>query len=59
MGIVYSGDALVMMDENPDLDYTRSCQKQVANKWADAMCIPKSAENKEYAEKLIKLHVRS
>ena len=51
MGIVYSGDALVMMDENPDLDY--AIPEEGTNKWVDAMCIPKSAENKEYAEKFI------
>ena len=42
MGIVYSGDALVMMDENPDLDY--AIPEEGTNKWVDAMCIPKSAE---------------
>ena len=44
MGIVYSGDALVMMDENPDLDY--AIPRTKTNKWVDAMCIPKSADRK-------------
>ncbi|WP_455537830.1 ABC transporter substrate-binding protein [Terrisporobacter sp.] len=51
MGVVYNGDALVLMDENPDLAY--SIPKEGTNKWVDAMCIPKTAENKEDAEKFI------
>ncbi len=51
MGIVYNGDALVLMDENPDLAY--SVPEEGTNKWVDAMCIPKIAENKDYAEMFI------
>lgn len=51
MGIVYNGDALVLMDENPDLKY--SVPQEGTNQWVDAMCIPKIAENKEYAEMFI------
>lgn len=51
IGIVYSGDALVMMDENPDLAY--AIPEEGTNKWVDAMCIPKTAENKDYAEAFI------
>lgn len=51
MGIVYNGDALVLMDENPDLAY--SVPKEGTNRWVDAMCVPKIAENKDYAEKFI------
>ena len=51
IGIVYSGDALVMMDENPDLDY--AIPEEGTNKWVDVMCIPTCAENKDYAEKFI------
>lgn len=51
IGIVYSGDALVMIDENPDLDY--AIPEEGTNKWVDAMCIPTCAENKEYAEMFI------
>ena len=47
MGIVYNGDALVLMDENPDLEYF--VPESGTNKWVDAMCIPKIAENKDYA----------
>ena len=51
MGIVYNGDALVLMDENPDLQY--AVPKSGTNTWVDAMCIPKIAENKDYAEMFI------
>lgn len=51
MGIVYNGDALVLMDENPDLEY--SVPKEGTNRWVDAMCIPKIAENKDYAQMFI------
>ena len=51
ISVVYSGDALVMIDENPDLDY--AIPKEGTNKWVDAMCIPNSAENKDYAEQFI------
>ena len=51
MGIVYNGDALVLMDENPDLAY--SVPKEGTNRWVDAMCIPKIAENKDYAQMFI------
>lgn len=51
MGIVYNGDALVLMDENPDLEYY--VPESGTNQWVDAMCIPKIAENKDYAETFI------
>lgn len=51
LAVVYSGDALVMIDENPDLAY--AIPEEGTNKWVDAMCIPKSAENKDYAEQFI------
>ena len=51
MGIVYNGDALVLMEENPDLAY--SVPQEGTNQWIDAMCIPKIAENKEEAEMFI------
>ncbi|MEG0856205.1 MAG: spermidine/putrescine ABC transporter substrate-binding protein [Terrisporobacter sp.] len=51
MGIVYNGDALVLMDENPDLAY--SIPKEGTNQWIDAISIPKISENKDYAEMFI------
>lgn len=51
MGIVYSGDALTLMDSNENLDYV--IPKEGTNKWIDAMCIPTTAENKKEAEMFI------
>ncbi len=48
---VYSGDALSMMDENPDLAYT--VPKEGTNRFVDCACIVKDAPNKEAAEKYI------
>lgn len=51
MGIVYSGDALTLIESNPNLAY--ATPKEGTNKWVDAMCIPKVAENKKEAEQFI------
>lgn len=51
MGIVYSGDAVTLIESNPDLEY--ATPKEGTNKWVDAMCIPTTAENKDYAEQFI------
>lgn len=51
MGIVYSGDAITLMDEDENLDY--AIPKTGTNKWIDAMCIPYNAENKKEAEMFI------
>ncbi len=48
---VYSGDALSMIEENPDLAYT--IPKEGTNRFVDCMCIMKDAPNKEAAEKYI------
>ena len=48
---VYSGDALSMMDENPDLAYT--VPGEGTNRFVDCVCIVKDAPNKEAAEKYI------
>ena len=44
----YAGDFLTMYDINPDLAFVYP--KEGVNFFVDAMCIPKSAENKEAAE---------
>lgn len=44
----YAGDFLTMYDVNPDLAFVYP--KEGVNFFVDAMCIPKSAENKEAAE---------
>lgn len=51
MGIFYSGDFPLMRDENPDLEY--SIPKEGTNKWTDAMCIPYTADNPDWAEAFI------
>ncbi|WP_195940915.1 ABC transporter substrate-binding protein [Romboutsia sp. 1001713B170131_170501_G6] len=51
MGIIYSGDAVTLMEQNPNLAY--AIPKEGTNKWVDAMCIPKTAQNKKEAEMFI------
>lgn len=47
----YAGDAVTMMDENPALSYCLPVEG--TNLFADAMCIPVSAKNKEAAQMYI------
>ncbi len=47
----YGGDALAMMEENPDLSYT--IPREGTNLFVDAMCVVKGSKNKEAAEKYI------
>ncbi len=51
LALIYSGDAVYSMAENPDLNYV--VPKEGSNVWIDAMVIPKNAKNQEGAEKLI------
>ena len=51
MGIAYSGDAVTLIEENPNLAYV--IPKEGSNKWVDAMPIPESAQNKKEAEMFI------
>ncbi len=51
LAVVYSGDALYCMTENPNLAY--ALPKEGSNTWFDSMVIPKGAKNKENAEKFI------
>ncbi|MBO5837551.1 MAG: extracellular solute-binding protein [Oscillospiraceae bacterium] len=48
----YAGDAMMMMDNNPDLRFYLP-QEQTFNLFIDAMCIPDCCENKEAAELFI------
>ncbi|MBQ6824240.1 MAG: spermidine/putrescine ABC transporter substrate-binding protein [Clostridia bacterium] len=48
---VYSGDAISMIGENPDLAYT--VPQEGTNRFVDCICIMKDAPNKEAAEKYI------
>lgn len=47
----YAGDALTILDENEDLNFV--VPKSGTNLFIDAMCIPKSARQKEAAEMYI------
>jgi len=51
LALVYSGDAQYSIDLNPDLAY--AIPKEGSNVWVDSMVIPKTAKNKEGAEKFI------
>lgn len=44
----YAGDAITMINDNPDLAYI--VPREGTNLFVDAMCIPKGAKNKEAAE---------
>lgn len=47
----YAGDAITMIEENPDLAF--AVPKEGTNYFVDAVCIPKGAANKEAAEMYI------
>lgn len=47
----YAGDALTMIDDNPDLDFV--VPNEGTNRFLDAICIPKGAKNQEAAEMYI------
>lgn len=51
VGPYYAGDAITMIEENPDLAFV--VPKEGTNLFVDAMCIPKGAQNKENAEDFI------
>lgn len=51
LAVVWSGDAVYAMRENPDLDY--AVPKKGGNLWFDGMVIPKTTQNKELAELFI------
>ncbi|MGE4274258.1 MAG: PotD/PotF family extracellular solute-binding protein [Desulfitobacterium sp.] len=51
MAVVWSGDAVFMKGENPDLEYV--IPKEGSNIWYDAMVIPKTSQNKAMAQKFI------
>lgn len=51
LGVVWSGDAQYAINLNENLAY--AVPKEGSNVWVDAMVIPKTARNKENAEKFI------
>ena len=50
---VYSGDAVFIQDEVPDMNFKYVVPKEGSNKWFDVMVIPKGAKNKTEAEEFI------
>jgi len=51
LAVVWSGDAIYMKRENPDLEYV--VPKEGSNLWFDAMVIPKTTKHKKEAEMFI------
>lgn len=51
LAVVWSGDAVFMKKENPDLEYV--IPQEGSNIWFDSMVIPKTSQHKEAAEKFI------
>lgn len=47
----YAGDAVIMIEDNPDLTYC--VPEEGTNQFVDAICIPTTAKNKEAAEMYI------
>ncbi|GAA0084613.1 spermidine/putrescine ABC transporter substrate-binding protein [Clostridium sp. CTA-7] len=50
---VYSGDAIFIQEEAPDLNLQYVVPKEGSNKWFDVMVIPKGAPHKSEAEEFI------
>ncbi len=48
LGVIYSGEAIFMQKENPDLEYV--IPNEGSNVWIDGWVIPKNCKNKEGAE---------
>lgn len=57
LGVVYSGEAMFMMENNPNLKYITP--EEGTNLWFDTMAIPKNAENKEEAMLFIDFMLRA
>ena len=51
LAVVWSGDAIYTIRENPDLEYV--IPKEGSNLWFDAVVIPKTSKNKKEAELFI------
>ena len=51
IGVYYSGDAITMIDDNPDLAWVFPEEGSVLS--VDSMCIPATSENEEAAEMFI------
>ena len=51
IAVVYSGDAAVVLDENPDMDFFMP--EEGTNVWCDSMVIPSNAQNPLLAHEFI------
>ncbi len=51
LAVVYSGDAITIMDSNPDIRYV--VPKEGSNLWFDAMCVLKTSKYPKEAEQFI------
>lgn len=51
LAVVYSGDAVTILEENEDMAYF--CPNEGTNLWSDAMVIPKNAANPKLAHAFI------
>ena len=56
MALAWSGDAMFLIDENPNLDY--AIPKEGTNLWFDSMCIPITSKHKDDAELFINYMLR-
>ncbi len=56
LAVVWSGDAIAMMEENENLEYI--VPKEGSNLWFDNMVIPNTCKNKEEAELFINFMTR-
>lgn len=57
IAVVYSGEGLFMMEQNPELIY--AIPKEGTNLWFDTMAIPKNAEHKNEAQLFIDFILRA
>ncbi|WP_243116623.1 ABC transporter substrate-binding protein [Marinisporobacter balticus] len=56
MSLAWSGDAMLLIDENPDLAYT--IPKEGTNLWFDAIAVPTTSKHKKEAELFINYMMR-
>lgn len=56
LAVVWSGDAMFMMEKNPDLSY--AIPKEGTNLWFDSMIVPKGGKHKEEARAFINYMMR-
>lgn len=57
MALTWSGDAYLLIDENPNLEF--AIPKEGTNLWFDAVAIPKTAQNTDLANEFINFLLRA